>query len=181
MTYDLVESKAYKLIEQSGCSVVPVNVTAIARHLNLRIESSALEDGITGFLAIKDHSGVIGYSTSASRVQSGFIVAIAIGDYVLNASKQDPLFIYRSKSLDKLLAFRDSKLEAKSFLGCKAANAFAAALLMPKSLIEKELRLFGVNDITKAIQWLADRFDVSCEMMALRLANLDIVDYSDLL
>lgn len=57
------------------------------------------------------------------------------------------------------------------------ANSFAAALLMPKKLLQKELinNTQKISDIK--IKSLAKKFEVSTQAMSIRLINLGFINY----
>lgn len=57
------------------------------------------------------------------------------------------------------------------------ANHFAMAILMPKFLIEQEIKNLNIKTIDiKAINDLSIKFDVSIELMTFRLAQLELLN-----
>ena len=59
----------------------------------------------------------------------------------------------------------------------RQANQFAAALLMPKFLVEEELKSIHIDlGDEQGLKSLADRFAVSAQAMSLRLVNLGLIE-----
>jgi Zn-dependent peptidase ImmA (M78 family) len=76
-------------------------------------------------------------------------------------------------------AFRDSRSATGEHVREREANAFAAALLMPKQLIRAAIDRahFDLGD-DESLDALARMFDVSRQAMAYRVANLGLFDSS---
>lgn len=59
----------------------------------------------------------------------------------------------------------------------REANAFAAALLMPKNMVLREVQKFHFDlagEDENMIKKLADKFEVSTQAMTYRIANLNL-------
>lgn len=147
-----IERKAYELLKESGQDSIPVDPVAIANHLGLEVMIADFDDDtVSGLL----RDGVIYANYLESTNRQRFTMAHEIGHYVLHNVTQD---VYRS-----LDAPRDEKE--------READAFAAALLMPRHLLTKAIEK-GIDTIDA----LAARFQVSKQSMRIRIRNLGLGD-----
>jgi predicted transcriptional regulator len=142
----------------SSASKAPVDVVAYAESLGLKVWEQILPDGISGEIR-RDlkHGGGAGYSilvnAREARTRKRFTVAHEIAHFLL----------HRDQIGDGL---SDNSLYRSGLttLAEVQANKRAAEILMPISLIEKEIKA-GVVTIAQ----LAHRFDVSEQAMSIRL------------
>lgn len=167
---DLIREKVSKLLNSTGSHSAPVNVESIAKHLNLPIEYVESGGEISGCLIRKGNRVAIGVNSSHSENRRRFTIAHEIGHYLLH--EEAPLF------LDKLPTYRVHFRDNESSLATNPneieANNFAAELLMPAGLLQRELR--GSFDITEdTISDLATQFGVSTTALTYRLMNLGII------
>jgi Zn-dependent peptidase ImmA (M78 family) len=124
-------------------------------------------------LIIRGERGAIGYNSAHARVRQRFTIAHEIAHFLLHAKRagKPQLFI------DGYMSFRR---DATSSTGAERdeveANQLGAALLMPRSLIKKELLSNDLNlDDEESIAFLAKRFQVSTAAMSNRLLNLNVL------
>lgn len=172
-TYENLDQKAQKLLEQSDALALPINLKKVADFLGVEVVKKELEEEFSGFLAVKEKTIVI--NSCHSPVRQRFTTAHEIGHYRLHRNKNpdSPVFI------DRTVYFRKEG-GINSRLGYQIemeANAFAAGLLMPKSLLEDYLDDNPNLDLgeTSDIKLLADEFEVSRPAMEFRLRNLGLV------
>ena len=173
MNRESLEAKAEKTLRDTDTFRVPVRIDHVAQRLNLTMEAGALGDNVSGMLMIKGERGAIGYNSAHARVRQRFTIAHEIAHFLLHAKRggKPQLFI------DSFMSFRR---DATSSTGAERdeveANQLGAALLMPRSLVEKELRSNDLNlDEDEAIDFLARRFQVSHAAMTNRLLNLNVL------
>ena len=178
MINNFLETKAEKLLIDANCFSVPVNIDCISQYFGIRVEALELEIDISGFLAINDGTAVIGYNRRQGNERKRFTIAHEISHFVLHAKKEFPLFIDKDKKPEQRIMFRDSASSTGEFIKEREANAFAAALLMPKKLVEQEIQSIAIENTQDTIQELSKKFEVSVQAMSIRLANLDIIDYN---
>lgn len=179
MINNLLEAKAEKLLEKAGCyGDPPIKIESLCNHLNIRVEALELEKDVSGFLAINNDIAVIGYNKQHGNERKRFTIAHEISHFWLHAGKDAPLFIDKDKKFEQRILFRDGASSTGEFIQEREANAFAAALLMPKKLVEQELKSCDKIDIKEAITDLAKKFEVSTQAMSIRLSNLEIIDYN---
>jgi Zn-dependent peptidase ImmA (M78 family) len=142
---------------------LPVDPGVIAKRLGLRLEAvgSPFDPvAFSGYFKRSPNDGLgplIQYNREDSLVRRRFTVAHEIGHFVLDhsdAPRDDP---------DMFRASVSSPIE-------RAANQFAAELLMPAQAV-KRLALSGRYSTVKE---LADVFSVSATAMNYRLSNLGL-------
>lgn len=177
MINNFLEERAEKILKSNGYFSVPIDVINLVKHLNINIEEIELEDDVSGFLALDGDKTHIGYNTSHRPERKRFTIAHELAHYYLHARKDDPLFIDKSQRSEGQKMFRDSKSSAGEYVKEIEANAFAAALLMPKELIENELNKLTTGDPEEWVSKLAEKFEVSKQAMNIRLINLEIIGY----
>jgi Zn-dependent peptidase ImmA (M78 family) len=177
MINNFLEERAEKILESSGYFSVPVDVINLVKHLKINIEELELEDDVSGFLALDGDKTYIGYNISQRPERKRFTVAHELAHYYLHAKKETPLFIDKLQKSEPQRMYRDSKSSTGEYVREIEANAFAAALLMPKTLIENELNNFTAEDPEVWVSKLAEKFEVSKQAMNIRLINLDIISY----
>jgi Zn-dependent peptidase ImmA (M78 family) len=172
MVNSYFEEKAEKLLIDADCFRVPVDINKCAAYLNVKVEGLTLEDNVSGFFINKDNSLLIGYNVNESPRRKNFTIAHELAHYVLHA-KDSPLFI--DKNNYKL--YRDTNSSSGEIIKEIEANAFAAALLMPKKLITEKMDSLSEENKNSLIKTLANFFVVSPQAMGIRLVNLGIIDY----
>jgi Zn-dependent peptidase ImmA (M78 family) len=171
MNLKLIEKKAAQIVKEFNGNTIPVDVKLIAKEIGLEIKAQDLGDNVSGVLFIDKGKGVIGYNPSESPVRRRFTIAHEVGHYVLHRLNKE-LFVDHKQFK---AVFRDSESSTGEFAQEREANAFAAALLMPRDLLIKEIENtpfdLGGDDL---ISGLAKIFRVSTQAMAYRMANLNL-------
>ncbi|HWX56556.1 MAG TPA: ImmA/IrrE family metallo-endopeptidase [Verrucomicrobiae bacterium] len=122
---------------------------------------------------IENDRGAIGYNSTHARVRQRFTVAHEIAHFILHLKKNrrsqlfiDPFVIFRR---DDNSATGNDKEEVE-------ANRFGAALLMPATLVRKEIRKHSLDlDDEDALGFLAKQFRVSAVAMTYRLSALGLL------
>lgn len=164
------------LAEYDGCfglaSAPPVPVEEIARSLlvlwieeadDLRtVPGAPTDQGRLSGLLVPSELTVWLDSREASRSpgRRRFTIAHEIGHFVLHASRSQAAAASYCRGSD---LERGDSAEGE-------ANRFAAALLMPEPLLEREATRCGCN-----LALLAEQFAVSVPAMKLRLRTLDLL------
>ena len=161
-----IEVKTLKILEDMGIiQASDIDVFAIAEHLQVDVKPAQLGKDISGLFVIKEDKPYIRYNGSENDCRINFTIAHELGHFFLH--KDIPLFIDKNERI----MFRDAASTTGEIMKEREANAFAAALLMPKPFIESELQKLVIkNDVTAD---LADIFNVSTQAMSFRLSNLD--------
>jgi Zn-dependent peptidase ImmA (M78 family) len=166
-----IERLATEALSTTGVSKAPVPVEIVARRLGLTVKPSDFTDDISGVLVIEDGSGAIGYNKTHAKVRQRFTIAHEIGHYQLHKDKI-PLFVDKGYSA----VYRDSASATGEVKREREANAFAAALLMPRHLLIEAIEghSFDLSE-DKSLKELSELFGVSTQAMAFRLSNLKLI------
>ncbi|PIZ78887.1 MAG: hypothetical protein COY01_02925 [Candidatus Pacebacteria bacterium CG_4_10_14_0_2_um_filter_40_20] len=166
MILEKIESTAENVLNQLKLSVVPVPVEEVASKLNIKIGREPSDD-FSGLLIRKDGKALIGVNSTESHVRQRFTIAHELGHFFLHP-KQDSFVDYRDNNTDK----KDIRRSPRE----KQANAFAAALLMPRSKLIKDVKVIFKQGIDESdIAKLAEKYEVSEEAMKYRLMNLHLI------
>ena len=170
MDSEEIEERAEKTLREAGTYRVPVQVDKVARSLNLTMEAAPLGDRISGLLVVEDDRGAIGYNSAHSRARQRFTISHEIAHFLLHAKKGGKAELF----IDSHVRFRpDESVSATSDRKEVEANQLGAALLMPKGLVQEEIRRHDLDlDDEEAIRSLAKKFYVSEPTLAHRLVNL---------
>ena len=164
-----IEKDAEKLLLACDALRVPVPLDIVIRHLDLSAQARPLADA-SGVLVVENGRGVIGYNVNHSQVRQRFTIAHEIGHYVLHAiPNQQKLFV------DKSMFKRDDGSSTGDDFDEVQANQFAAALLMPESLIRAQIAKTDLDlDDEDDVSSLARQFNVSAAAMTFRLKKLKL-------
>ncbi len=153
-----------------GVAEAPVPVEQIARRLGAELTYDSFEGDISGMLFRDEGRAVIGVNSRHAKTRQRFTVAHEIAH--LEMHKGQPVFIDRF--------VRVNMRDGQSTPDERQANAFAAELLMPRSLVPGEIdkTLAKRPDVTlpDLVAALAQRFQVSPAAMQYRLINLGMLD-----
>ncbi len=166
---------AEKLLRDAGLEEPPVDVEVVAKHLGALVRRESAEGEISGALYRLPEGPVIGVNALHASVRQRFTIAHEIGHLVLH---EDPVFVdrmYSAPSPSKRPAYlRDARSSQATDVQEIEANKFAAALLMPPSMIREALDEVSVPVDGEGIETLANLFDVSSQSMGFRLLNLGV-------
>jgi Zn-dependent peptidase ImmA (M78 family) len=173
MSRSELESKAEQTLRSTDTYRVPVDIEVVAHRLQLTTAAEALGEEVSGMLVVEGGRGAIGYNATHAPVRQRFTIAHEIAHYLLHAKKsiRSQLFIDRSVTFrrDENSATGDDRHEVE-------ANQLGAALLMPRDLVQQEIRKHDLDlDDEDAISFLAKRFQVSPAAMTNRLVNLRLL------
>jgi Zn-dependent peptidase ImmA (M78 family) len=171
--YD-IEDLAFNIIKNSGLSKHPVNVQLIAEQYAITIIFYAFTDDICGVLVEKDKTFTIGINKDHHINRQRFTIAHELGHYFLKHQRQG-IFVDENPMNQSVLMFRDSFSSTGENSQEREANAFAAALLMPRVFIENYIKENNVNLVEELeLEKMAKSFNVSTGAMAFRLSNLNV-------
>jgi Zn-dependent peptidase ImmA (M78 family) len=149
-----------------------VDVDEVAEKLGLQVSEQDLGANVSGVLYIDKGRGVIGYNKQ-SEVRRRFTVAHEIGHFILHRLENE---IFVDTTSFKGM-YRDEKSATGEIKQEREANAFAAALLMPRERVKEEIDKlpFDLSDESEnAIEKLAGIFKVSTQAMMYRISNLNL-------
>jgi len=155
--WNTARNTAKKIVEQLGVVQPPVPVSAIAEEHGLEIifvDFASVDSEVSGMIDMAHKRIMVNDSDSA--VRQNFTIAHELGHFFLHSAElaENPgLGIYYRRDEQNI---QDEKE--------KEANAFAAALLMPESLISRYRSIASVDQ-------LASLFGVSTVAMKFRLES----------
>lgn len=163
-----IEQQAMQLLQSTDALTAPVPVDVIAHRIGLTVQYAVLGDDVSGLLVMEDGGAVIGVNKEHPTVRQRFTIAHELGHYMLHRGSSE-LFIDKKYSA----IFRDTRSSSGEDRMEIQANLFAAAILMPSTLLEEEIEKNEIdlgNDY--ALESLAQRFGVSVQALAYRLSSL---------
>lgn len=173
MISKFIESQAAEILAEFKVKSAPIQVEKIAKKMGLEVVSRDLGSNVSGVLYIQNGKGTIGYNPNDSEVRKRFTIAHELGHFILHKINND-MFI--DKKEFKL--FRNEQSSTGENKMEMEANAFAAALLMPKNLLISEVKKHRLDlsgdDEDDAISILAKKFEVSLTAMTFRIDNLNL-------
>lgn len=162
------------LLREAGVKSPPVPVEKIARLRAAEIRYVSFEGDMSGLLAREGDGYLIGVNALDAKTRQRFTIAHELGHLELGHLEQC--------GEQEILVDRHFKVMLRDETSSQAsdpmeieANAYAAELLMPTSMLiaERELRSSGIDYEDDAlVQALAIRYKVSRQAMTFRLANL---------
>ncbi len=162
MILEKIESEVEKILSDLDAKNLPISVENIASKHNIKISRAPSKD-FSGLLIRKDGSALIGVNNNEAPVRQRFTIAHELGHYFMHPRK------------DAFVDYRDNKKEIMRTPAERHANMFAAALLMPRSLLEKDFKNISKNGFTEdELEKLADKYQVSEDAMRFRLINLNL-------
>ena len=162
------------LLDRAGVCAAPVPVDEIAQEAGAQVTYESAEDSLSGFLYRAPGPGkrpIIGINEDHPKPRQRFSVAHELGHFLLHSG--DQLHVDRGGQYQIKLRNEESSkgIDPEE----KEANAFAAELLMPQKFLESDLdEIRSLND--EAVANLAERYEVSQQAMAFRLANLGYIE-----
>lgn len=150
----------------------PVAVESIARSNDLEIRLQPLDSNLSGFLYRHGSRTLIGANSRQARVRQRFTIAHELGHYFLH--EPEPLHFDRASYFRLRSDLASQGIDA----GEIEANLFAAELLMPQLMVEKDMRSATGLEVLDDdfLATLARRYGVSAQAMILRLTNLGYVE-----
>lgn len=171
MSVQSARRQAESLVTSLGITQAPVNVEDIARHLGLRVVSMELDEGVSGLLISKPELSCIVIRQGDAPQRQRFSIGHEIGHFVLRHQFESGEHVHVDRGFR--VSHRDQRSATGTDLKEIEANQFAAALLMPSSLLLESIQRLGAEELYDAhITNLASIFRVSEQAMTIRLSVL---------
>ena len=158
-----IRSRAEKAAEHLINKVQTNDLNTVVNYLKINVSKEKFPNKISGVFYKIDEKFFIGVNEDHPEQRQRFTIAHEIGHYCLHEAS---IFHYDHEKKEGELFFR---AEDKISLDEVEANHFAAALLMPRKLIDED---FLKN---QSITSLASKYNVSEEAMRYRLINLGLM------
>lgn len=171
MTFKAINKLVETMISVLKISSFPIDVEEIAKRRGLKVVPYPLEAGVSGILQIQGDSGTIGYNANEGNARRRFTIAHELGHYELHKDEEHNLFV--DKGFKVMFRSSNPSTNHSDSVYEQEANAFAAALLMPESLLTAAIENKSIDlGSDGTIKDLADQFEVSEAAMYYRLLNL---------
>jgi len=152
------DTAAREVLAKAKLTRPPIDVQAVARELGVAVFSRPFPNALSALILRHGKNAFIGVNSHQAPVRQRFSVAHELGHFVLHHA--DHHFIDYAGSPEGEVPGYDWEHE-------RAANQFAAELLMPAEMVTRDAR-------TTSLPRLARRYDVSQEAMGFRVANLGL-------
>jgi Zn-dependent peptidase ImmA (M78 family) len=162
------EREAEKLLNEFAVRHPPVDVLKLARRLGTEVRATPLKGDLSALIYRRGSRPLIIVNSRDYENRQRFSLAHEVGHLVLH--RDDNVFVDQVLRRDKKSSLGVDRKEVE-------ANQFAAALLMPRTWIQKEVqkRVARRSPGDELVKELATVFTVSPEAMRHRLVNLGIV------
>lgn len=160
-----IEAKAGELLKQSQQTQAPIDPVVVAESLDVPVyDAEFIRESTSGILRKIDGAFEILVNRHQPLTRQRFSIAHELGHYVLHGETIDRFVdtevnLYRTGPLDDSRPKRREEIQA---------NLFAAAILMPRSLLKSAV------EVTEDLHDLARLFGVSHDAMAIRLGQLNL-------
>lgn len=162
--------RAREVLREFGISQAPVPVDEIAESRGLTVRFTPLDDELSGMIFVKDDMPIIVVNSLHHPNRQRFTLAHELGHHELHMSDigtdvhVDKKYFVMARDGNSAKGFDQKEIQA---------NRFAAELLVPKDLLLDEIRgrIVDVED-DALIAELARRFEVSSQMMSIRIGDL---------
>lgn len=159
---------ARNIVRKTGVASPPVDVDAIIAALGIKLIRKPLGHELSGMAMISGKDRIIVLNSSHHPNRQRFTAAHELGHHLLHSE-----YLLEGVHVDKGVLKRDSLSASGKDLKEVAANAFAAELLMPRSLVSAFVpRDFDVLANDQELELIATKFQVSTAALSIRLINL---------
>lgn len=178
-----IEDLAKSALRKANEYKVGPDLDKLVENFGLKVVGHEFGDDISGLLIFNEGEAIIAYNNSHSDVRKRFTIAHELGHFLLNHHGNGIMVDTGAKKTLHHYLFRDANSSTGEQLQEREANAFAAALLMPKELLEEKLGEYSFDlgeETDDFIKKIATEFRVSKHAMTLRLINIGILSQQPL-
>lgn len=169
-----IQKSVERLLKLVDNNEPPVPVERIARLRGIHLRYVPFEGEMSGLLFQEGGNIIIGVNELHPKTRQRFTIAHELGHLELHNRSEfhiDRNFRILLRDERSSQAIDPTEIEA---------NAFAAELLMPKIMLERDLRGHMVDyEDDELIRNLANRYKVSLQAMIFRLTNLGFISLFD--
>ncbi|MFZ1991962.1 MAG: ImmA/IrrE family metallo-endopeptidase [Alphaproteobacteria bacterium] len=167
-----LEDQAQELLDDLGYETIPVPVDKIAKQRGAQLRYSPLDKELCGMVFVKDGVPIIGVNALHHPNRQRFSIAHEIAHLELHRDH-----IASKVHVDKGFQVSVLRRDANSATGTERleieANQFAAALLIPRRILDEVLAKAHVDiDDNEAMENWAKKFKVSKATLEFRIKNL---------
>lgn len=185
------EAQAARLLKKAGITQAPVPVERLARGCGAQVRQVPFEGEMSGLLYREGQGAIIGVNSLHAPTRRRFTMAHELGHLILDHTMtQEPVTEGQEASsgalhVDRKFLLRDARSSQAVDPQEIEANAFAAALLMPREMLRRdfaalreEMGDFDLED-DMVVRVLAERYKVSLQAMLIRLNWLNLIRDAD--
>lgn len=176
-----LEERALDVLERADALALPIPLDRVVASLGVHLHQEPLEDEVSGMLVCKGAASHVVVNSTHHPNRQRFTVAHECGHLVLHHRTGDRLFIDKTMSVYKRVGASSSGAyqEADSTTSPREeaeANQFASALLMPRELVDKQIREHSIDLSNEVgVARMAAAFGVSEQAMSIRLQHLGLL------
>lgn len=170
MTIVAARRQAEALVQRLGLEKPPIDVFGTAKSLGITVVRTSLGDDVSGLLITKSNGTTICVEESHPDVRQRFTVAHEIGHFYLRHQFEHGEHVHVDRGA--LVSMRSPRSSDGKDPREVEANQFAACLLMPRAMVEREIARRGALVTEELIEELARAFSVSAQAMTIRLTTL---------
>lgn len=153
--------KAHSIHIMFNINEPPVNLDKICEGLSFKIAYTELPESVSAAIKVVNDKKAIIVNSKHSKTRQRFSIAHELGHYLSGHESFD--------NEKRVFIDADRKYLNDQFRQEEEANEFAAELLMPESLLRKDVTS---NEYT--LNQLAQRYQVSEQAMTIQLVNLQL-------
>ncbi len=169
--YNHIEKILKRLYEEhEDLSGLPVDIESLIERMGIHFVEEAFGDSLSGAAMIDGSRKIISVNKAHSGRRKRFTMAHELGHILLHEDQS------LSVDVKPITFLRDDVASTGQEWREIEANFFAASILMPRSLVQSELRKLQkkIIDEDDLIEALAKKFDVSPQAMGIRLGAIGV-------
>lgn len=163
-----IEATVTEILTRNELLRAPIRLEPILRREGIHFERTALPKDVSGYLFRRDDYALIGVNSRHPTVRQRFTIAHELGHYFLG-HRYDEVHVDKNfvvKYRDVISGKGENPEEVR-------ANAFAAALLMPRALVISDIARLEYDYLDDAaLRSLARKYAVSVQSLSIRLMGL---------
>lgn len=169
-----IRKSVEKLLQLVDANEPPIPVERIARLRGTQLRYVPFEGEMSGLLFQENGHIIIGVNAIHSKTRQRFTIAHELGHLELHNHSE----LHIDRNFRPLL--RDERSSQAIDPIEIEANAFAAELLMPVTMLERDLKGHLVDyEDDELLRILANRYKVSLQAIIFRLTNLGFINLFD--
>ena len=178
MRFEYIERKAKRLRDKLGCEDLDLDMKRLLKSNKITFIERDLPDDISGVSMItKERKKFIIVNKNQSENRKKFTIAHELGHILLRHSTSLNTQKHADSKKTSQILFRNQNSSNGSDWKEVEANRFAAALLMPRNLLDLEIEKIQNNNSKNYLSEedvckLSDIFEVSTIAMSVRLTSL---------
>lgn len=163
---EVIRQYVARILGGQGITEAPVPVEQLAEALGVQVRYGPFEGELAGMLLQREGQAIIGVNSSHHVHRQRFTIAHELGHFILHGGEVhiDRSFKVSRRDNVSSMAVEPNEIEA---------NRFAAELLMPYSIITRDLESLHIDiEDEQEVKLLASKYQVSVQAMTHRLTNL---------